>query len=176
MLLSRRLGVGSVQPTCQGVGERHHIGRRPIAVGSTVASTHEGAFPLLTPHTPDTIRAPFANYAHGIEVPAGYRLLVCSGQLGVTPDDQVPDDVEAQAELCFANIVEILHAAAFSVDDIVRLNAFVTDRADLAGYMRARDRFVGARAPASTLMIVSGFSRPEFKVEIEALAAGKARS
>ncbi|WP_367192607.1 RidA family protein [Amorphus sp. 3PC139-8] len=131
---------------------------------------------MLTPHTPETIRAPFANYAHGIEVPAGYRLLVCSGQLGATPDDQVPADVEAQAEICFSNIVEILKSAALCADDIVRLNAFVTDRADLAGYMRARDRFVGARAPASTLMIVSGFSRPEFKVEIEALAAGKARS
>jgi enamine deaminase RidA (YjgF/YER057c/UK114 family) len=30
---------------------------------------------------------------------------------------------------------------------------------------------VALPAPASTLMIVSGFTRPEFKVEIEALAA-----
>lgn len=131
--------------------------------------------PVLPSHTPVTIRAPFAQYSHAIEVPAGHRLLVCSGQLGAMPDDAVPEDVEAQAAICFSNITEILRAAGMTIDDIVRLNAFVTDREDLAGYMKARDRFVGARKPASTLMIVTGFSRPEFKVEIEALAAGKAR-
>mgnify|MGYP001417242579 CR=1 FL=1 len=130
---------------------------------------------MLPSHTPSTIRAPFAHYSHGIEVPAGYRLLVCSGQLGATPDDTVPEEVEDQANLCFSNIAEILRSAGMSIDDIVRLNAFVTGREHLAGYMRARDRFIGARKPASTLMIVSGFARPEFKVEIEALAAGKAR-
>ncbi|MGX1097970.1 RidA family protein [Amorphus sp. MBR-141] len=130
---------------------------------------------MLTSHTPDTIRAPFAQYVHGVEIPAGFRLLVCSGQVGVTPEDTVPDDAEAQADQCFANIREILRSADMSADDVVRLNAFVTDRAHLAAYMRARDRFIGARAPASTLMIVSGFTVPELKVEVEALAAGKAR-
>jgi len=41
----------------------------------------------------------------------------------------------------------------------------------MAGYMRVRDRFVGDPPPASTLMIVSGFSRPEFVVEVETIAA-----
>jgi len=35
-----------------------------------------------------------------------------------------------------------------------------------------RDRLVADPPPASTLMIVSGFTRPEFKVEIEVIAAG----
>tara|TARA_R110002020_G_scaffold148634_3_gene324523 strand:- start:669 stop:1061 length:393 start_codon:yes stop_codon:yes gene_type:complete len=130
---------------------------------------------VLQSHTPDTIRAPFANYVHGVEIPAGYRLLVCSGQVGVAADDTIPEDAEAQADRCFANIAEILRSADMSAGDVVRLNAFVTDRAHLAAYMRARDRFVGARAPASTLMIVSGFTVAELKVEVEALAAGKAR-
>ncbi len=37
--------------------------------------------------------------------------------------------------------------------------------------MAVRDRFVLSPPPASTLMIVSGFTRPEFKVEVEAIAA-----
>ncbi|HEX8167182.1 MAG TPA: ABC transporter permease subunit [Beijerinckiaceae bacterium] len=41
-------------------------------------------------------------------------------------------------------------------------------------YMEARDRFVASPPPASTLTIVSGFSRPEFKVEVEAVAASAA--
>jgi enamine deaminase RidA (YjgF/YER057c/UK114 family) len=55
--------------------------------------------------------------------------------------------------------------------DIVRINAFVTDRAHMAGYMASRDRHVASPPPASTLMIVSGFTKPEFKVEVEVVAA-----
>jgi enamine deaminase RidA (YjgF/YER057c/UK114 family) len=58
-----------------------------------------------------------------------------------------------------------------SFADIVRLNAYVTDRAYMAPYMAVRDRYVGSPPPASTLMIVTGFTRVEFKVEVEALAA-----
>ena len=37
--------------------------------------------------------------------------------------------------------------------------------------MRVRDDFVSSPPPASTLMIVSGFARPQFRIEIEAIAA-----
>jgi enamine deaminase RidA (YjgF/YER057c/UK114 family) len=37
--------------------------------------------------------------------------------------------------------------------------------------MDVRNRLFSDPAPASTLMIVSGFARPEFKVEVEVLAA-----
>ncbi len=55
--------------------------------------------------------------------------------------------------------------------DIVRINAFVTDRAYLKDYMAVRDRFVTSPPPASTLMIVSGFAAEIYKVEIEVIAA-----
>ena len=58
-----------------------------------------------------------------------------------------------------------------TLDNIVRINAYVTDRAFLKDYMAARDRFTGSPPPASTLIIVSGFAREDFKVEIEVLAA-----
>jgi enamine deaminase RidA (YjgF/YER057c/UK114 family) len=122
--------------------------------------------------TPRSIKPPFARYSHGVEVPAGKRLVLCSGQLGIGPDDIVPEDAGAQAELCFENIAAILGEAGLGLQDIVRINAYVTDRAYLRPYMDVRDRLFADPAPASTLMIVSGFARPEFKVEIEAIAAG----
>ena len=106
-------------------------------------------------HTPGTIRAPFANYSHGVELPPGARIIVCSGQLGITAEDSIPEGSEAQTDLIFGNIAEILASADM----------------ELSGYMRARDRYVCDPPPASTLMIVSGFARPEFVVEIEVLAA-----
>ena len=104
-------------------------------------------------------------------MPPGHRLLFASGQLGIGRDDAVPEDAGAQAELCFRAIGEILAAAGMGFADIVRINAFVSDRDHLQPYMAVRDRYVGTPPPASTLMIVSGFARPEFKVEVEIVAA-----
>lgn len=128
---------------------------------------------MLKALNPADIRPPFARYSHGIEVPAGARLLVLSGQLGVGADDQAPDQAEDQARLCFSNIDAILRESAMNRANVVRINAYVTDRAHMQGYMTARDEWIADLdpPPASTLMIVSGFTRPEFKVEIEVLAA-----
>jgi enamine deaminase RidA (YjgF/YER057c/UK114 family) len=124
------------------------------------------------PLNPPTIRPPFARYSHGVEVGAGQRIVVVSGQLGARADDSVPDSVEAQAEICFENIAAVLGEAGMTLADIVRINAYVTDRAHMRPYMGVRDRIVADPPPASTLMIVGGFTRPEFKVEIEVIAAG----
>lgn len=129
---------------------------------------------MSRPLTPAAIHPPFAHYNHGIEVPAGQRLVFCSGQLGVAADGSVPAACEAQAELCFRNIASILEEAALGLEHIVRLNAYVSDREHLAPYMAVRDRLLAPPYPASTLMIVSGFARPEFVVEVEAIAAGPA--
>jgi enamine deaminase RidA (YjgF/YER057c/UK114 family) len=129
--------------------------------------------PRLTSLAPPTIRRPFAAYAHGTHVPAGAEWVFTSGQLGISPDEQVPADVRAQADLCFAACTAILAEAGFDKTDTVRINAFVTDRAEMPAYMAARDSWCAgmARLPASTLVIVSGFTRPEFKVEVEVTAA-----
>ncbi|MGA7198535.1 RidA family protein [Roseiarcus sp.] len=120
---------------------------------------------------PDTLHPPFANYAHGVEVEPRSRLVFCSGQLGINKDGAVPDSVEDQARVCFRAIASILREAGMSLSDVVRLNAYVSSAEHLGGYMKVRDQFVGKPPPASTLMIVQGFARPEFKVEIEAIAA-----
>lgn len=119
---------------------------------------------------PASIHPPFANYAHGIAVPTGTRLVFCSGQLGIARDGTVPASVEEQAALCFDAIAAILNEGGMSLPDLIRLNAYVTGREHLKGYMAVRDRYVPSPPPASTLMIVSGFARPEFFVEIEAIA------
>lgn len=125
---------------------------------------------------PNGIAPPFARYAHGVIVPEGYRLIATSGQLGVASDGTVPESAEAQAEIVFGNLTGILAAGGAGPADVVRINAYVTDRAHMAGYMSARDRWLAdvERLPASTLVIVSGFTREEFKVEVEVTAAVRA--
>ena len=120
---------------------------------------------------PDDMPAPLASYSHGVFVPAGSDMVFCSGQLGIGRDGAVPEDAGAQAELCFRNVLTILAAAGLGLKDVVRINAYVTDRAYLQPYMAVRDRLFPKPAPASTLMIVAGFTREEFKVEVEVVAA-----
>ncbi|MBN8944462.1 MAG: RidA family protein [Rhizobiales bacterium] len=126
---------------------------------------------MLDKRTPPAMPAPFAKYSHSVVVPAGTRMLFCSGQLGVGADGAIPEDAGAQADLCFKAIGHMLDDAGMGFADIVRVNAFVTDRAHMAGYMASRDRHMPSPPPASTLMIVTGFTRPEFKVEVEVVAA-----
>ncbi|MGI9489973.1 MAG: RidA family protein [Geminicoccaceae bacterium] len=121
--------------------------------------------------TPDGIHPPLARYAHATEVPAGARWLVLSGQLGIAADGTVPDDAQGQAMICFENIIAILKEASMGVSDLVRLTTYLTDEADLNDYMQVRDRFVADPPPASTLLVVKSFSKKQFKVEIEAIAA-----
>lgn len=125
------------------------------------------------PVNPSGIAPPFSNYSHGMLVPPGHSLLVCSGQLGIAADMNVPEGAAAQARLCFDNIAAILREAGMGLTDVVRINAFVTGREHMAGYMEARNALFAEPYPASTLVIVSGFSRPEFVVEVEVLAARK---
>lgn len=120
---------------------------------------------------PASIRPPFAAYSHGVLVTAGSNMIFCSGQLGIRPDDVIPESVAEQAELCFANISAILAEGGMTLRDVIRINAFVTERAYMADYMKVRDRHFPAPSPASTLMIVTGFTRPDFKVEVEVTAA-----
>lgn len=122
---------------------------------------------------PVGIAPPFARYAHGRLVDKSQSLIVTSGQLGLASDGNVPEDVLMQADICFANIDAILREGGAGRSDVVRINAYVTDRDYMQGYMQSRDKWLAdvEVLPASTLMIVSGFTRPEFKVEVEVTAA-----
>jgi len=120
---------------------------------------------------PPSVRKPFGNYNHGLLVPPGASLLVTSGQLGIGVDDTIPDDATAQAELCFKAIDAILKEAGMTFADVIRISGFVTKREDFPAYMAVRDRYTLDPKPVSTLVIVGGFTRPEFLVEVEVTAA-----
>lgn len=120
---------------------------------------------------PLDIHPPFAAYSHGVSA-TPQRVILTSGQLGINPDGSIPDSVAEQARLCFAAIDHILAKGGMNRAQVARLNAFVTDRKYMATYMAERDAWLAdiGDKPASTLMIVSGFTREEFLVEVEAIA------
>ncbi len=121
--------------------------------------------------SPSSIHPPFAPYSPGIEVSSRSRFVFVSGQLGIDGDGNVPPDAAGQAQVAFDNIAAILGEAGMALKDVVKLSAFVTGREHMRGYMDVRNALFEEPYPASTLMIVSGFTREEFVVEIEAIAA-----
>lgn len=126
----------------------------------------------FTALNPKQIRPPFGKYVHGVEFSTAQRIIRTSGQLGVAVDDSIPESVSDQATLCFSNIQAILAEGRMNRSNIVHITSFVTEREHMAEYMAARDAFLEGLEdrPASTLLIVSGFTRREFLVEIEVLA------
>ncbi len=123
------------------------------------------------PLSPSSIHPAFSRYSLGIEVSSRSRYVFCSGQVGIRADGTIPPDCATQTRICFDNIAAVLAEAGMGFGDVVKLNAFVTGREHLAEYMKVRNELFPEPFPASTLMIVGGFARPEFVVEIEAIAA-----
>jgi 2-iminobutanoate/2-iminopropanoate deaminase len=121
--------------------------------------------------SPSTIRPPLARYSHGLAVPANHRLVITAGQLGIDLEGKIPADSEGQAEICFANIAAILAEDGMTMENVIRLSVYVTAREHMEGYRRARDRRFPGTPPTTTLIMVAGLVRPEFVIEIEAIAA-----
>ncbi|MBP2292904.1 RidA family protein [Azospirillum rugosum] len=120
---------------------------------------------------PPDMAGPLGHYTQGILVPRDHDWLCISGQVGVSPDGIVPDRFDEQARLCWENIGAVLRAAGMGVEHLVKTTVFLTDAADLPAFGPVRTAFLGTHKPASTLLIVKGLARPEWRVEIEAVAA-----
>lgn len=77
----------------------------------------------------------------------------------------------AQASQVFRNLIAALDAAGAGPRHLVKLTTFVTDLSHLPVFRQVRDQFLDAEhQPASTLVQVSRLFRPEFLIEVEAMA------
>ena len=122
-------------------------------------------------HNPPGVAGPLASYSHGVETPAGARWLHVSGQVAVDVDGHTPEEFAAQADLAFRNLGAVLASAGMGAGDVVKMNVYLTQAGDIPALRAARDRFQGPARPASTLVVVQALARPEWRVEIEAVAA-----
>ena len=126
---------------------------------------------MLKTHVLDELYHHSSNVAHGVEVPAGARLLFTNGQVGTKRDGSTPGTTAEQAEVVFARLEAVQGAAKMTLSDIVRLTVFLTDEADVRTFVEVRDRVMGAHKPGAIILVVKALARPELKIEIEAVAA-----
>ena len=114
-------------------------------------------------------RSPF--YAQGVDVTAS-RYVFVSGQVGVTADGSPLHGVEAQTRQAIANVAAVLAEADLTPSAIVKQTIYLTDPADVAGFLAGASEFVTHDPPATTMLIVAALADPSLKVEIEVTAAG----
>ena len=126
---------------------------------------------MLKAHVLDDLYHHSSNVAHGVEVPAGARLLFTNGQVGTKPDGTTPETTAEQAEVVFARVAAVLDAANMTLSDIVRFTVFLTDQGDVGTFVKARDRTMGDHKPGAIILVVRGLARAELKIEIEVIAA-----
>lgn len=115
--------------------------------------------------------APGPGYSH-VATGSG-RLVVIAGQVALNADGEPvgADDTAAQARQVFENLRLALAAAGATFDHVVKLTYFVVDAGDLPEIRKVRDQYVNtSKLPASTAVQVVALFRPEFRIEIEALA------
>ncbi len=126
---------------------------------------------MLRLHVLDDLYRHTSNVAHGVEIPAGARLLFTNGQVGTRPDGTTPASAGEQTEVVLQRLEAVLKAAHMGFQDVVRFDVYFTDRADIKPFAEIRDRVMGRHKPGATFIVVAGLARPELKIEIAAVAA-----
>jgi 2-iminobutanoate/2-iminopropanoate deaminase len=122
-------------------------------------------------HNPADIPAPSGNYAYGLEVRSGARLLFISGQI---PGDEeaadFPRDFETQCRIIWRNIFSILASAQMEPRHLVKVTTYLTHPDQVVLNSRIRQEILGDHKPALTVMIAQTLT-PDWLLEIEAIAA-----
>jgi enamine deaminase RidA (YjgF/YER057c/UK114 family) len=92
-----------------------------------------------------------------------------SGTAPIMPEGgEPPTDAYGQTKRCLEIVVEALREAGASAADVVRTRTYLVDAADWEEVGRAHGEVFGEVRPASTMVVVTGFLDPRWKVEIEA--------
>ena len=113
--------------------------------------------------------SPFESvYGYSRAVRVGNRIDV-AGCAPIEPDGSTtPGDAAAQMERCCAIVAKAIADLDGDIADTVRTCLYLTDRADFPAVAAVHGRWFGTARPATTTLIVSGFIRPEWRVEIDA--------
>lgn len=129
--------------------------------------------------SPATLSKP-TGYSHVAEVSGG-RIVYIAGQVSFDKEGQLvgKDDFAAQVNQVFENLKAAVESAGGSFKDIIKLNYFCSSRVDrtqLPKLRDIRDRYVNVSSPpVSTFVFVSDLVRPEWLIEVEAVAVIGAR-
>ena len=118
-------------------------------------------------HSPEVAEPPAQTWSNCLVI--GNQVFI-AGMTAASMGEQARPDMYQQAKAIFTKIKHLMEATGGRMDDIVKVNIFVTDIKQREEVWRARREFFRGDFPVSTLVQVAALARPDLMVEIEAVA------
>ena len=111
------------------------------------------------------------NLSHDLGVQVDDTIWV-AGMVAFDPEGSIVGigDMRIQADTVFANIAEVLALGGATLDDVVKITAWLTDMDQYSGYNDARAAAFPNRLPASATVHSPRLVRDDLLVEVEAVA------
>lgn len=111
-------------------------------------------------------------YSHLAVFPAGWRIILPSGQGGETKDEHLSDDFATQFKQALANTETVLAAAGAGMSDVAKITLLIVDydQEKFRVMTEEVERVWGNRKPASTLIPVPALALEGMLVEIDVIA------
>jgi enamine deaminase RidA (YjgF/YER057c/UK114 family) len=116
-------------------------------------------------------------FSQAIEAKGAERVLYMAGQTSTGPDGKTldPGDMGAQTRNALDNVETVLREAGLGLENLVRLNYYVTD---IERFFNESAPVLGERLgaagvqPAGTLLGITSLAFPDLLIEIEGTAVG----
>jgi enamine deaminase RidA (YjgF/YER057c/UK114 family) len=127
---------------------------------------------------PQTMAKPTAGYSHVAEVTDG-RIVYIAGQVAMDRAGNLvgKDDFRAQVQQVFENLKSAVEASGGDFHNVIKLNYYCAESVDPAQVpivREIRDKYVNtANPPVSTFVVVNRLVRPEWLIEVDAVAVVK---
>ena len=111
-------------------------------------------------------------YSQAIKVTGAQTILYIAGQVAYDDKGQPAHkgDFAAQARAVFAAVKAQVEAGGGTLDNVVKLNTYLTDIRYRSELIPVREQFFGKKTPPSTLVAVTALAQPDWMIEVEAIA------
>lgn len=111
-----------------------------------------------------------SSFSQAYELKNHKRLVFVSGQVPEDENEKVPVDFKSQCELVWKNIEKQLKDADMSLNNIVKITTYLSDRKHIKENYEVRHKILGEHQPAMTI-IITGIYDEKWLLEIEVIAA-----
>ncbi len=116
-------------------------------------------------------------YSQAALAPGGVDTYHIAGQVAVGTDGAIVGvgDFAAQLQQTYENLGNVLKALGETYDSIIVMRTFLVGSQSIPQFMDLRkdlfpQLFTGPAYPPNTLLIIDGLVKPEFLIEVEAVA------
>jgi enamine deaminase RidA (YjgF/YER057c/UK114 family) len=122
---------------------------------------------------PAELGPPLGKYSH---LSRAGDLVMIAGQVGVRPDGSLAGtDLRSQLFETFENLRRALGAAGGGLENVMKLSTYLVGEDPIEPFREARNElydriYPSGGYPPNTLLVVQRLARPDFLVEIDAMA------